>query len=173
MKKLVVYSSKGGNTRKLAEAAFARLAGEKEISSVDQAPDPAGYDVVVVGFWYQGGQPDPASQEYLKKCGNAANLFLLATHGAANNSDYATLGMNKARELAAGANIVGTFNCQGEVPENVLASAANKNPQPPWLADAPEAKGHPDDNDFYNLSLAMEKAGLVETPKPGEKRMFS
>lgn len=173
MKQLVVYSSKGGNTRKLAEAVFARLAGDKEIKAVAQAPDPSGYDLVVVGFWYQGGHPDPDSQEYLKKCGSVAKLCLLATHGAANDSDYATLGMNKARELADGANIIGTFNCQGEVPENVLATAANKNPQPPWLGDAPAAEGHPDDNDLYNLSLAMEKAGLVEMPKTGEKRLFS
>lgn len=173
MKQLVVYSSTGGNTRKLAEAAFARLSGTKEIAPVAEAPDPAGYDVIVVGFWYQGGQPDPASQEYLKKCGAVPRLFLLATHGAANDSDYARMGMNKARELATGANIVGTFNCQGEVPENVLASAANRDPKPPWLDDAPAAHGHPDNDDLYNLTLALEKAGLADTPTAGEKRMFS
>ena len=82
--------------------------------------------------------------------------------------------MNKARELAGGANIVGTFNCQGEVPEKILESAANKDPQPPWLKDAGSAKGHPNNDDLYNLSIALEKAGLVESPKPNdEKRMFS
>lgn len=173
MKQLVVYSSRGGNTRKLAEAAFSRLSGDKEIKPVAEAPNPVGYDVVVVGFWYQGGQPDPDSQEYLKKCKGISKLFLLATHGAANESDIARLGMNKARELASGSNIVGTFSCQGEVPQNVLQSAANKDPHPPWLKDAESAKGHPDREDFYNLCLALEKSGLVETPKPGEKRMFS
>ena len=173
MKALVVYSSKGGNTRKLAETAFARLAGDKEISPVAEAPDPAGYDVVIVGFWYQGGLPDPASQEYLQKCAGAGKLFLLATHGAAVDSDTARMGMNKARELAAGADIVGTFNCQGEVAAQVLATAANKNPQPPWLKDADAAKGHPNSDDLYNLGIALEKSGLVEVHKPGEKRMFS
>jgi len=173
MKQLVVYSSKGGNTRKLAETAFSRLSGDKEIKPVAEAPDPSGYDVVVVGFWYQGGQPDPASQEYLKKCRNVGKLFLLATHGAANGSDYAVMGMNMARELAAGANLVGFFDCQGEVPESVLENAANRDPQPPWLKDAEAAKGHPDNNDLYNLCVALEKSGIVECPKPGEKRMFS
>jgi flavodoxin len=173
MKALVVYSSKGGNTRKLAETAFARLAGDKEIKPVTEAPDPADYDLVIVGFWYQGGLPDPAAQEYLKKCGGLGKLFLLATHGAAKNSESALIGMNKARELASGANIVGTFSCQGEVPPQVLASAANKNPQPPWLKDADQAKGHPNNDDLYDLCIALEKAGLVEVPKPGEKRMFS
>ena len=173
MKTLVVYSSQGGNTRKLAETAFARISGDKEIRPVAEAPDPAGYDVVIVGFWFKGGQPDQASQEYLRKCRRAGKLFLLATHGAAADSDYARLGMNKARELAAGADIVGTFSCQGEVPAQVLATAANKNPPPPWLKDAATAKGHPNNDDLYNLCMALENSGLVEAPKPGEKRMFS
>lgn len=173
MKQLVVYSSQGGNTRKLAESAFSRLSGEKDIYSVEKAPDPAGYDVVIVGFWFQGGQPDAAGQAYLKKCAKAPKLFLMATHGAAGDSEHAKIGMNKARELASGANIVGTFSCQGEVPVKVVESAANKSPQPPWVQDAESAKGHPDNDDLYNLSIAMQKAGLVEGPKVGEKRMFS
>lgn len=173
MKQLVVYSSQGGNTKKLAEAAFSRLSGDKEIKPVSEAPNPVGYDVVVVGFWYKGGQPDADSQAYLKRCKGIHKLFLIATHGAAADSDLAQMGMNKARELAAGSNIVGTFNCQGEVPQKVLESAANKDPQPPWLKYAESAKGHPNKEDLYNLSIALEKAGLVETPKPGEKRMFS
>lgn len=173
MKTLVVYSSQGGNTRKLAETAFARLAGDKEIKPVAEAPDPAGYDVVVVAFWFQGNQPDPASQGYLKKCTGARRLFLLATHGAAADSDSARMGMNKARELAAGADIVGTFSCQGEVAAQALATAANKNPPPPWLKDADGAKGHPNNDDLYNLCIALEKSGLAEVPRPGEKRMFS
>ena len=174
MKQLVVYSSQGGNTKKMAESAFARLSGEKDIFPVANAPDPADYDAVIVGFWFRGGQPDADSQEYLKKCKNAAKVFLLATHGAATDSDHAKMGMNKARELTGGANVIGTFDCQGEVPEKVLESAANKDPQPPWFKDAPSAAGHPNGDDLYNLSVALEKAGLAESPKPTEdKRMFS
>lgn len=173
MKTLVVYSSKGGNTRKLAETAFARLTGDKEIKTVHEAPDPSGYDAVLVGFWFQGDQPDAASQEYLQKCTRAAKLFIFATHGAADDSDQTRMGMNKARQLAAGADIVGTFSCQGEVPDQVMASAANKNPPPAWLKDADRAKGHPNSDDLYNLCVALEQSGLVVSPKPGEKRMFS
>lgn len=173
MKRLVVYSSQGGNTRKLAEAAFARLPEDKDIFPVAQAPDPKEYDVAVIAFWYKGGQPDPDSQEYLKKCGGAKKLFLIGCHGAAPNSDQARMGMNMARDLAAGANIVGSFDCQGEVPGQVIENAGNQNPQPAWLRDAQTAKGHPGDNDIYNLCMALEKHGLAECPKPGEKRMFS
>jgi len=164
MKQLVVYSSQSGNTKKLAEEIFRQLPEEKEIGTVNSAPAPSGYDVICVGFWFKGGQPDAASQEYLKKCRNK-KVFLFATHGAATESDLVKLGMNKAAELTGGATIIGTFSCQGEVPAKVLENAANKDPQPPWLKDAPAAKGHPDSDDFYNLNEALIKAGLVEKAK--------
>lgn len=173
MKQLVVYSTRGGNTRKLAEAAFSRLSGEKDIFSVESAPDPSGYDTAIIAFWFKGGQPDPLSQEYLKKCSGATKVFLVGCHGSAPGSDHARMGMNKAMELASGAQIVGTFDCQGEVPEQVLENAANQDPQPEWLQDAYAAKGHPDSDDIYKMCTALEKSGIVESPKPGEKRMFS
>lgn len=173
MKQLVVYSSKGGNTKKLAEAAFLRLPEEKDIYPVAHAPLPGDYDVAVIAFWFQGGQPDADSQEYLKKCSGTTRVFLIGCHGAAPDSDHVRMGMNKAMELASGANIVGTFSCQGEVPKQVLENAANQNPQPAWLQEAYSANGHPDNNDIYNMCIALEKSGVVESPKPGEKRMFS
>jgi len=165
MKHLVVYSSQGGNTKKLAEEIFRQLPDDKEISPVAQAPDPSAFDVVCVGFWFKAGQPDPASQEYLKKC--TGKLFLFASHGAAPGSEHARMGMNKAAALAEGATIVGTFDCQGEVPEKVMETAANKDPQPPWLKDAPAAKGHPDSSDFMALSEALVKAGLKSAAPDG------
>ncbi|OQX20119.1 MAG: flavodoxin family protein [Desulfobulbaceae bacterium A2] len=160
MKQLVVFSSTGGNTKKLAEAAFKHLQGEAEIHPVNQAPDPKGYDLVVVGFWFKGGQPDPASQEYLKRCAGARSLFLFASHGAAADSEHARYGMNAARELAAGAQIIGSFSCPGQVPAKVQETAAGKVPQPAWLKDAPAAAGHPDAEDLHQLLEAMRHAGI-------------
>jgi flavodoxin len=168
MKQLVVYSSKSGNTKKLAEELFRQLQDEKDIEPVASAPAPSGYDVICVGFWFKGGQPDAASQEYLKKCQNK-KVFLFATHGAATESDLVKLGMNKAAELTGGATIIGTFSCQGEVPASVLENAANKDPQPPWLQDAPAAKGHPNNDDFINLNEALIEAGLQTRAKEPNK----
>lgn len=168
MKYLVVYSSQGGNTKKLAEEVYRQLPDEnKDIFPVKKAPDPQGYDVVCVGFWFKGGEPDPESRQYLKKC-SSGKVFLFATHGAANDSEHVIMGMNRAKELVAGAEIIGSFNCQGEVPEKVIETAANKDPQPPWLKDAEAAKGHPDSKDLMALSEAMVKAGLKTAGKdPG------
>lgn len=158
MKNLIVYSSKGGNTKKLAEEMFKQLPEDKDFAPVSKAPAPGSYDVVCVGFWLKGGQPDPLAQEYLKKC--TGKIFLFATHGAASGSDHAKMALNKAGELATKATVIGKFSCQGEVSEKVLENAANKDPQPPWLADAPAAKGHPNGSDFMELSEALITAGL-------------
>lgn len=171
MKNLIVYSSKGGNTKKLAEELFKQLPDDKDIAPVSQAPAPGDYDVVCVGFWLKGGQPDPAAQEYLKKC--SGKIFLFATHGAAPGSDHAKMALNTAGQLAAYATVIGSFSCQGEVSGKMMETAANKDPQPPWLADAPAAKGHPNGNDFMELSEALIKAGLKTKAEKSTGSMLS
>lgn len=159
MKALVVYSSRSGNTKKLAEALYGALQCEKDLLSIDDNPDPSGYVFVAVGFWLQGGQPDFATLDFLPKIGEK-EVVLFATHGAARNSDHAKNAMNKAKELAAPARICAVFSCPGEVSEEFLEKAAQKDPQPPWLADAPAAKGHPDENDLRQLVHLFNELNL-------------
>ena len=156
MKNLIVYSSKSGNTRKLAEAVYDFLPGENVMKSVGENPDPAGYDLVVVGFWLQAGKADPESYEYLEKLA-PAKLFLFATHGAGIDSPHAQNAMDGAKSLVTSSQVLGTFNCQGEVKEEFLAKVQKKDPQPPWLKDAGDAVGHPDHQDIANLQIALEK----------------
>lgn len=160
MKNLVVYSSKSGNTRKMAEAVYAYLGGDKEIVAVAEAPDPAGYSFVAVGFWLKAGQPDPESQAYLARLKEGQAVYLFASHGAAAGSAHAENAMKKAKELAAGTHILATFSCPGEVDAEFLQIAARKNPLPAWFADAPAAKGHPDANDLQRVVRMLEELDL-------------
>lgn len=133
---------------------------KKTVCHIKKAPDPAGYDLVVIGFWLQAGKPDPLSAEYLAGLGDV-KLFLVATHGAAADSAHAQNGMAQAKSLAASARIAGTFNCQGEVNPALLDKVRKKDPQPPWIGDAPGAIGHPDATDIEQLTKAI-KTGLPE-----------
>ena len=151
MKSLIVYSSQTHNTRKLADAIFESLPGEKEIRTVEEAPDSNGYDFVAVGFWLMAGKPDPKSAAFLEGLEADQPVFLFATHGAAKGSPHANQAMETARELAAGASVVGTYSCQGQVNPKVLEKAKSK-PQPPvWLGDTATAVGHPDAGDLAEL----------------------
>lgn len=159
MKSLVVYSSQTGNTKKLAETVYDVLPGEKEIYAVTEAPDPSGYDLVALGFWFKSEKPDPSSLEYLPKLAGKS-LFLFATHGASEEYDHVAKGIEQAENLAKGAKIIGTFSCQGEVNPKVLQAvrAMEKEKQPVWIERAEEAIGHPDENDIQGLTAAVATA---------------
>ncbi|MBC8317843.1 MAG: flavodoxin family protein [Desulfobulbaceae bacterium] len=155
MKSLLVYSSKTGNTKKLADAIFENLPGEKEVCAIDDAPTPDGHDLICVAFWFQAGKPDPKSQEYLAKITNQ-KVILAATHGAAKNSAHAQNGMKFAEGIIPDAQVLATFSCQGEVSPQFMEKAAAKPEPPPWLPDAKTAQGHPDEKDLVALKECLE-----------------
>jgi flavodoxin I len=159
MKSLVVYSSQTGNTKKLAETVYDVLPAEKEIHALTEAPEPTGYDLVALGFWFKGEKPDPGSLEYLPKLAGKS-LFLFATHGASEVYDHVAAGIEQAKSLAGGAKIIGTFSCQGEVNPKVLEAvrAKEKEKQPVWIERAEEAIGHPDESDIQRLKEAVAAA---------------
>jgi flavodoxin len=152
MKKMVVYSSQSGNTEKLANTVYKELGfHHREIYTVDAAPDPDNYDYIAIGFWLQGGMPDPKTAAYLAKLRDKHYVFLFATHGAAPGSEHARQAMEHAVSLAGKAKVLGTFDCHGEVNPKVLQKVRAK-PQPPdWLANAGDAVGHPNDQDLKSL----------------------
>lgn len=160
MKALIVYSSKSGNTKKLAEVLDRELTCQRTLCGIDQVPELDGYDLVAVGFWLQAGKPDPKSAGLLADIGKK-KLFLFATHGAAPDSAHAANAMAYAASLAPEATLLGTFNCQGQVDPAFLEKARNKDPQPPWIGDAPAAEGHPDQADLERLAQVV-RAGLPE-----------
>jgi hypothetical protein len=94
--------------------------------------------------------------EYLPRI-KGKSLFLFATHGAAAGSAHALKAMDHAKASAPNARIIGTYSCQGEVDPRFLETAKSK-PQPPeWLADAPAALGHPDENDMEDLKCLVSE----------------
>lgn len=156
MKSLIVYSTQTDNTKKLAYTVHDALPGKKEISFIDDAPGPEAYDFVAVGFWLMAGKPDPKASAYLEGLKEDQKVFLFATHGAAKGSEHAQQAMQAARNLAAGASIVGTYSCQGEVNPKVLAKVKAKPEKPVWLDDADTAVGHPDDGDLAELKKLID-----------------
>ncbi len=158
MKSLILYSSQSGNTQKLAKAIYDNIDGQKDIYPIDEAPSfGQNYDLVAVGFWLQAGKPDPKTLEFLGKCKSEAQILLFATHGAAKGSDHAKNAMDYAVNLVNGAQVVGTFSCQGEVNPKVLEKVRQKETPPVWLKDADKAKGHPDAADIQELVALIKK----------------
>ena len=69
MKTLIIYSSKTGNTRSIAEAIHEALP-DSDILPVENAPAPetlpGEYGMVCVGYWVDKGMPDAKARAYLE-----------------------------------------------------------------------------------------------------------
>ena len=159
MKALIVYSSQSGNTRKLAQSIYESLSVAKNMVPIEEAPKPGEDEILFLGFWLQGGKPDPKTADYLAKVGDA-RIFLFATHGAAANSKHALDALAHAKSLASSATIVGQFSCQGQVNPKVLEKVRKKTPPPPWIQDADSAVGHPNSQDEADLRTVIEALSL-------------
>jgi flavodoxin I len=156
MNVLITYSSQTGNTRRLAEVVYDHLKAEKKMVGIEDAPSPEGYDLVVVGFWLMAGKPDPNASKYLSNCSSSTRLFLLATHGAASDSDHVKNAFSHAAGLTDNAQVVGVFSCQGEVNPQVLEKVRQKEEPPVWLSDANGAVGHPNETDLAALRSVLD-----------------
>ena len=159
MKSLVVYSSRTGNTRKIAEAVAGALPG-CELHPVESAPAPVGYDLVAVGYWVDRGQPDARARAYLKTMKDA-NVALFGTLGAWPDSDHARDCIAQGEALAAECNVLGTFLCQGKVDPRVIAMMRKTVPgahpmTPERRARLEEAAKHPDEADCRRAREAFK-----------------
>ena len=120
MRALVVYMSKTGNTKKVAEAIYEALDCEKEIMPIDQVADIGSYDLSFLGFPMQRFGPDSKTVSFLRKhCQPSRDVALFVTHAAPEDADELPGWLAGFRNAAAGANIVGMFDCQGQLAKGV------------------------------------------------------
>ncbi|MDR2072081.1 MAG: flavodoxin family protein [Spirochaetaceae bacterium] len=178
---LIVYSSRTGNTRRLAEGIRQGLAEaggpegqELTLAAVEEAPDPAGAPWILVGFWADRGNADQKALEYLTSLeGHRVGLF--GTLGAYPESKHAEDIRQKVQALAAEKNtVLGCFLCQGKI-DPALTERFKGLP-----ADNPhamteermkrhlEAAKHPDENDIRNAVRAC--LSMVQSSPPESSR---
>ena len=120
MKVLVAYMSLTGRTRTIAEAIFEEIREEKEMKELGEVHDLDGYDFAFVGFPLHGfGAPEEAA-DFLKRHCRGRKIALFVTHGAPEQSTELPPWLAKCREAADGAEVVGMFNCQGELAQYVI-----------------------------------------------------
>ncbi|MDZ8117911.1 flavodoxin family protein [Pontiella agarivorans] len=163
MKILIAYSSRTGNTRKVAEALHLELPGA-DLCPISSAPNPEKYDVVFAGFWVEAENANDAMKDYLKQLGGIP-VALFATLGAYPDSQHAANCLKAAAAQIPNGNVVDRFICQGRIDPMMIE----------WMEQLPagdenaptdsrrqlweDAEGHPDDQDLEN-AVAWAKAVL-------------
>ena len=120
MKVLVVYMSLSGNTKKIAEAIYGEIDGEKEIREYTEVSSLDGYGLAFVGFPMHGfGVPDDIKPFLQQQC-QGRKIALFVTHGAPEDSPELPPWLEVCREAVASAEMVDVFNCQGELASYVV-----------------------------------------------------
>lgn len=160
MKNVVVYSTRTGNTKKVAEAIACAIPGEVEIYEAKEAPkDFSAYDVVFVGFWADRGNANEESAKILKNL-HHDKVAIFGTCGAYGDSQHAKDCLAAASALVPeGTHVESTWICQGKVdPELVKAMAAmfpEGHPHsmtPERIARLKEAEKHPSAEDLKSAA---------------------
>lgn len=120
MKVLVAYMSSTGNTKKIAEAIHGEISAEKEIKPVSEVDDLGAYDLSFLGFPTHGYGPDKKTRAILEKlCRDKKKVALFVTHAAPETEPEVAEYIAKFKQAASGAEIVGTFDCQGQLASGV------------------------------------------------------
>ncbi len=149
---MVTYVSSSGNTRKVAEAIFQALPGEKEMKMLDEVKDAACYDLVFLGFPIVAeGMPGKAKRFVARRLrGRKVALFM--THGMPGDMPEFDPVLPNCRQAAEGAELMGIYDCQGRMVDwlpKVLRLHPRRSVRR-WAREGEEqhGKGHPDASDL-------------------------
>jgi len=147
MRVLVAYMSESGRTKKVAEAIFDEIRADKEMSEISQVDSLDGYDLCFIGFPIQAFGPAQAAKEFLEKHAAGRNIALFITHAVHEDSEALQEWLGACRAAAAGANLVGMFDCQGELAESVAEALKSLgDPQlAAWADERSQTIGQPDE----------------------------
>lgn len=152
----IICSSKTGNTKKLAQRAREVLGEKNECSTADA-------DLVLLGSWTDKGGLDPALEDALPQLA-AKRVFLFGTCGFGGSQAYYDRVLDRFQSaLPEGAQVVGRFMCQGQMPSAVRAryvTMAEQDPKrfEPMIENFDRALGHPDAADLTAFEVALRAA---------------
>jgi flavodoxin len=148
MKTLVTYMSQSGNTKKVAEAIYGELAGEKEIKALSEVKSLEGYDLAFIGFPVLQFDIPPKVRSFLTDNTKGKNIAIFMTHAVPEGFEAIQSWTGSARQTAADANLLGTFDCQGELAQPVIDMLLKaEDPQMKAFGEmGPSTKGQPDES---------------------------
>lgn len=153
MKVIVAYLSLTGNTKKVAEAIFDEIQEEKEIKVLGDVQTLKGYDLAFVGFpIHREGPPDNV-KSFLERHAKDKKLALFITHAMPPGMEMLEGVLAKCKESTTEANLIGIFDCQGELDENI-AQKLLKSPDPQMqMFGTMRALNHPDTTEIEDARM--------------------
>ena len=164
MKILVAYMSQTGNTKKVAESIFSEISEDKEIKPLSEVAGLDDYDLTFIGFPMHAFGPAQDGKVFLDKQASGKKVALFVTHGVHEDNEDLRKWLKRCEKAAANTQLVGMFNCQGEVaPEIVDSLKASDDPQMiSFCEESDKAKGQPDEMRLEKAKkFALEVIGVA------------
>ena len=154
----IIFSSATGNTKLLAETLHGALPLEQCAYFGPWNREIPETPVVYVGFWTDKGNADPDTLALLKELRNK-KVFLFGTAGFGESPAYFEKVLCAVRAALDDSNqILGTFMCQGKMPQAVKDRYLRMKAQPEHpanidalIANFDRALSHPDEADLERL----------------------
>ena len=121
MKILITYSSKTGNTKRLAEGIYNNLNIEGvTICPIAQVEGLESYDTVLVGYWVDKGGPNEEAAKFMSTL-SGKRVGIFATLGAYPDSQHGWDSLLRGEDLVKEKNeVLGKYICQGAVDEKLI-----------------------------------------------------
>ncbi len=161
MKTLIIYSSKTGNTKAVAEA-IASDFKDATFCSVSDNPNIQDFDCIICGYWVDKGMPDTDAKRFIESIENK-KVILFGTLGAYPDGEHAEHCKVKARELLQDKNntLLGSWLCMGKVDPQLLARMAEKYSHAHPMdeerkARIEEGNKHPNEKDFADAKAFVK-----------------
>ena len=158
----ILFSSRTGNTRILADAIRAALPEEDCEFFGEAGAEIPEAKTVYLGFWTDKGNAYEAALNGLKKLRNK-NVFLFGTAGFGGSEEYYQKVLHNVRENIDPSNqIVGEYMCQGKMPmamrERYVKMKEDPNHKPNLdmlIENFDRALSHPDKADLEKLQKSV------------------
>lgn len=166
MRKVIVYSSLTGNTKKIATHLSENISAE--LFDADTAMtqlDLDAYDIFIICYWTDRGIADPKSRKFIDLL-HDKKIIAVGTLGGPSDTDYAQSIKDRVRAYAAEKSnfVIGDFICQGKIdPARTEARLKIPKGEPRYLDEEGykrhlESRTHPDEIDLANAVSAVTSA---------------
>ena len=164
MKVLVACLSQTGKTKLVADAIYENIDADKELKQLSEVESLEGYDLSFIGFPIIAFGPAKEGKDFLEQHAAGKKVALFITHAAPEDQDDVGEWLDKCKEAAASADLVGFFDCQGELSE-AIAEALMKSDNPMMQSFGerrPETIGQPDETRLQRArDFARETMGKL------------
>ena len=121
MKGLIIYSSKTGNTKRMAEKIYEVLKDEHQmtIKDIRDAPEVEKFDFILLGAWIDRGSLEPKALKVLHSIKNK-KIGLFATLGAMPDSEHGRKVIKNLEKLLIDRDSLGQYICPGLVDPKMI-----------------------------------------------------